>query len=390
MVQTFEYAMQGPKVLVRKDTGDMGTQTGVNAPALVIEAFDGARYVGVFPQGNTEVPAIVNVEARAAAKEEQYELAVVLGLFLDNKPFHEVLGDGSATVESTSAVAGHRCCVLVVRRPYGAQKLFLAEKLGFMPVRIEEHDSAGELVQLSELQDWTQADGVPLPSTVKRQKLTRVKDYGEKLPEATELIRCDSITVNGQLPDVLFTVDLDGLPKGSEVIETDTGRTYFAGIWASEQDVVSAARHAKAYLRGEIELAELQRRIGKGMNYSRMCGPYALLMLCALLGTDATLDELAKLANTDERGITTLDGLASAARAKKLHAVGLELSLEELAQLGKPAIVHLKAGAGHFALFLRYVPGGIVLMDPPTRLVMMSQDEFLEKWDRVALVVKDE
>src|SRR5690606_18424056 len=59
------------------------------------------------------------------------------------------------------------------------------------------------------------------------------------------------------------------------------------------------------------------------------CGPATLATVLKNLGVNATQEELATLAGTDETG-TTMYGLAQAAQSKGLIAKGLKLSVSQL------------------------------------------------------------
>jgi len=82
------------------------------------------------------------------------------------------------------------------------------------------------------------------------------------------------------------------------------------------------------------------------------CGPRALAKILELMGRDVDVKELAKLAGADGRGWTSMYGLAQAAKAYGLEAIGYRLSLEELRDIHLPAIVHVKGN--HFVVLLSY------------------------------------
>ncbi len=74
-----------------------------------------------------------------------------------------------------------------------------------------------------------------------------------------------------------------------------------------------------------------------GSRGDRLCGPKSLFQVCTQLGVATDLEELTRLAETDENG-TTMAGLRKAAQQKGLQAVGLKISLSELARCPEPAI----------------------------------------------------
>jgi len=59
------------------------------------------------------------------------------------------------------------------------------------------------------------------------------------------------------------------------------------------------------------------------------CGPAALATVLQNMGFNVTESELKVLAGTDVSG-TTMHGMAQAAKAKGLSAVGMRLSIDEL------------------------------------------------------------
>ena len=67
------------------------------------------------------------------------------------------------------------------------------------------------------------------------------------------------------------------------------------------------------------------------------CGPEALASVLAARGVEASVEELLKLAGTDETG-TTMAGLERAAQAKGLTATGYQVTFEGLRRLGLPVV----------------------------------------------------
>jgi len=98
-----------------------------------------------------------------------------------------------------------------------------------------------------------------------------------------------------------------------------------------------------------------------GSQGDRMCGPKSLLIVCEQLGVGADLEELTRLAETDEDS-TTMAGLQKAARSKGLQAVGLKIGLNELAHCQEPAICHL--WGDHFVVAQADGAGAISVTDP--------------------------
>ena len=67
------------------------------------------------------------------------------------------------------------------------------------------------------------------------------------------------------------------------------------------------------------------------------CGPEALAYVLAARGVETRVEELLKLAGTDETG-TTMAGLERAAEAKGLTATGYQVTFEGLRRLGLPVV----------------------------------------------------
>ncbi|MBW8039093.1 MAG: tetratricopeptide repeat protein [Planctomycetes bacterium] len=129
--------------------------------------------------------------------------------------------------------------------------------------------------------------------------------------------------------------------------------------------------------------AEGQSKAGEG---SHGCGPLALVTLGHLLGVDLNATEIAALAETDEQGVTSMYGLACAARAKGLKATGMKLSFEDLSKLDKPVIAFVRGG--HFIVIKEINDGGVVVTDKDTGETGMSRDDFQQNWEGYILDVE--
>ena len=101
------------------------------------------------------------------------------------------------------------------------------------------------------------------------------------------------------------------------------------------------------------------------------CGPEALASVLAARGVEASVEELLKLAGTDETG-TTMAGLERAAQAKGLTATGYQVTFEGLRRLGLPVVAFVnkqvtgKGGvAGNHYVVVTQVSGRYVwVVDP--------------------------
>ena len=116
------------------------------------------------------------------------------------------------------------------------------------------------------------------------------------------------------------------------------------------------------------------------------CGPAALATVLNNMGINTTEQELATLAGTDESG-TTMYGLAEAAKAKGLNAVGMKLSIEELK---KNNIVYVTIDGGpHYSVLKEVTDTGVLLADPSLGNIEMSKEEFAGVYSGNVLVITD-
>lgn len=105
------------------------------------------------------------------------------------------------------------------------------------------------------------------------------------------------------------------------------------------------------------------------------CGPAALATVMKNLGVNATEDELATLAGTDETG-TTMYGLKQAALSKGLNAAGYRLGVD---QLQTDYIVVLKINGNYHYNIIRNITSTMVyLIDPNFGFVEMNRTRFSE------------
>ncbi|OHB77418.1 MAG: hypothetical protein A2Z25_01290 [Planctomycetes bacterium RBG_16_55_9] len=116
------------------------------------------------------------------------------------------------------------------------------------------------------------------------------------------------------------------------------------------------------------------------------CGPSALVVLAGLLGVSLDGQEMTQLAGTDEQGLTSMYGLAQAARAKGLKATGMKLSFEDLNKLGKPVIAFV--GGTHFTVIKRAGKTDVVEANKKGGETVISQEDFCRTWDGYVLILE--
>ena len=115
------------------------------------------------------------------------------------------------------------------------------------------------------------------------------------------------------------------------------------------------------------------------------CGPCSLCLACRVLGIDATIDEIAALADAGHRGVS-IAGLVRAARKKGLTAEAYHSSMRQLRELRYLAIVD--APSGHFALFVGWEKGEIVIYDLPRGRRTVTPESFSAMWGRHLIVLR--
>ena len=109
------------------------------------------------------------------------------------------------------------------------------------------------------------------------------------------------------------------------------------------------------------------------------CGPRSLLVICNLLGIDASFEELAELSAFSPQTGTTMAGLYTAAQTKKLNPVGVKASIADLEQLEMPVIAHVNQD--HFLVITRVEENSIYFQDPVELYGMLTPSEFEKIWD---------
>jgi ATP-binding cassette subfamily B protein len=111
------------------------------------------------------------------------------------------------------------------------------------------------------------------------------------------------------------------------------------------------------------------------------CGPAALLTALRILGGDASLERVRRLAGTNAAG-TTLFGLANAARALGIDATAVRGTYEQLRGERIPSIVHVvtEEGLAHFLVVLSMDGAGIRVADPAGACRYLARAAFERQW----------
>lgn len=148
----------------------------------------------------------------------------------------------------------------------------------------------------------------------------------------------------------------------------------------SPQEVAFCEQQRKICLRDAGLLPPEPRLVAPSRPPSNAnCGPLALLKACERLGTSSTLEEVRRLAGTNEKG-TTMKGLEKAAKALGLKAEGVQVSRQALAEVAAPAIAWVNED--HYVAVIGLSGseknGTATVYDPNTQSEeMMAQDKLM-------------
>ena len=116
------------------------------------------------------------------------------------------------------------------------------------------------------------------------------------------------------------------------------------------------------------------------------CGPAALATVLNNLGINATEQELAILAGTDESG-TTMYGLVQSARVKGVNAIGIKLSQDNLK---KNDIVFLNiSGNTHYSVVKEVTNESVKLADPSLGNIEIPKKQFEKVYSGYSLIISD-
>jgi RHS repeat-associated protein len=133
---------------------------------------------------------------------------------------------------------------------------------------------------------------------------------------------------------------------------------------------------------GTVQVGAVQDGVSGGTAETAMtCGPAALEGLLAHNGIDASVDDLAELAGTDEAG-TSMQGLIDAARAKGLPLKGVEAPTAEMLPI--PFIAYVNGN--HFVLVKETSDARVLLADTNGENREQAKQDFMAMWDGKALI----
>lgn len=361
-----------------------------------IIAFDGNRYLLVAPQRSAETPVIANVATTPPLhfRSLSYQLPNSLLLLNEGDSWGQTLKSVKASVQQEAQTDKFNRLIVISfsKKLASGSWIWRIKVLGGEQCQIqsvEVYDDTHQLRQQAVVEGWIRLkSGVMIPRKVLRKSFTSSKETEGNAPCITETIEVVGITEGAQLPGNFIEMLLSGLPKGSELLDLDTGEMKFVGFEPTDSDVKLLVEECKKFLAGKVKFERVTQVLPpkKRIAQRRWCGAYSLLILCYYFGVDAKVEELVKMTKTDEKGITSLQRLVEAALAKGLKAGAYKLTLSELTLEGNPVIVHLKTN--HFAVVLRTEADEVILIDPPTALTKVPTSYFKSIWSGNALLVR--
>jgi len=117
------------------------------------------------------------------------------------------------------------------------------------------------------------------------------------------------------------------------------------------------------------------------------CGPTSLATLCKLIGIKTSPKEIAILAGADENGVTSMYGLAQAAKVIGLRAVGYSMTFDELKMESLPVIAHVKGS--HFIVIQACDQDSVTVIDNGKKKRYENKD-FIKIWNGTILEIRKE
>ena len=113
-----------------------------------------------------------------------------------------------------------------------------------------------------------------------------------------------------------------------------------------------------------------------------LCGPFSLSIICKMLGVNADLEEIARLAKTTEKG-TSFKGLANAADQLGLDVKGLRMSPKQLSESNTPLILHVRDD--HFLVVESVIGENVRLIEIDREPYLMPMSELVKIWKGVCV-----
>ncbi|MGB9797890.1 MAG: cysteine peptidase family C39 domain-containing protein, partial [bacterium] len=320
---------------------------------------------------------------------------VLLGLYLQRKPLSKLLKEGEVSFIGKENLKGEECYIYEVswENEIGMEngeklvekckiRLWAAPSKGFVILKRADFSPSDNQIsytlEVDRLEKFSENLWLPRRAV---GTLFLPNEKGKREPAIKRSFEFEELIVNSGLDDALFKPNL---PRGTFIYEIQTGRFYQIGKEASDEDVIKRAETVKKFLRKELRAKDLEKLFPplEGIRFDYNCGPYALLFICSVFDIKTSSDELAKLAQADEKGFTTLAGLKQAAEAKGLKAEGVDITLEELRkELEKNKLAIAYISFEHFIAIAGFEENKAIVLDPPTMLVVTPLYALDEVWD---------
>ncbi len=327
---------------------------------------------------------------------------VQLGLYRGGKPLSQWLKGNDVSLLGVDEVDSVPCYVLEVTADDGAKThLWIDTSRGFTPRRIEEYFPDGEIQsswQATHLKQYS--EHLWLPQRVQTKSYSSTAVTGARLEWFSTVCTVQAVHLNPDIPDDLFELHL---PDGTFVYDARTETGDIVGRKTpTDEDILNIARLASKLVAGELQWTDVLAQIpgqtwevpqvgviGKGIGEPKdaYSGPNSLLIVCGLLGVEATSEELARLAKADQEGHTHFDNLLQAAKDKGLEAVHATLTLNDLASTNKLAIGRIDMQ--RFVVVIGFKAGKAIIVEPPTLLLFAPISYLDQRWEGEAILISN-
>jgi len=301
--------------------------------------WDGERCIGMETQGNREVPIIASV-LPADSKHLSSQLAVaaqpgadLLLCASDGRSWPEFLKGRKVQIGSQTS-EGVTMITVSWEEQWGervVRTLYVQPSRSHVIARQVDRRADGEQIREVDVAFKTLGEDF-VPWRARHVTYAAEQYFGKNVPQYTTDIAVDQIEVLQQAPNDAFAFDPQRLPQGSEVLDLGRMSATYVGAEVTDSDILQLVRAVRQYLKDARDVDQLYRILPRKKNiaYPYHCGPHSLLALCELNGVKASTPELAKLAETDDKGITTFAGMIKALNSKGLPAKAFEVELQNL------------------------------------------------------------
>lgn len=400
----FDWMYDGERVSMSQR---LVTPVSINAdrPATIegqwgyTKRWDGQKYVTMQSQSSKTEPVLVTVvpSTLPPALLTTERLSIMepgIGLLLmatDGQSWSEYLKGQQLTI-SDAVWNGLQCVTVTWQNPQKTgpkTSIYVIPSRSFCVVRKEIRVAGGEVLTNIEAENIQQVGGVWLPKKVKKTVYSLSRDMGEHLPWFMSIYEVEQVQVSLPLPTDSFNFVEKQLPKGSRVNDVGAGTINYVGDQVTDTDAVKLYKVLRRYIIGEISPQGVQDALAqsKVTSFPFNCGPYSLLAVSQILGISASSQEMSRIAGTDEEGVTTIAGLVKALKVKGITAKAFEMDVKDLREVPVPAIIHVNPE--HYLVLIKFEGSDAVLLDPPTRTFVMTEEQLTSAWTGRAVVLTE-